>query len=567
MVRLREVGEYSMRILCSLNKEQIAAGMTIAVMQFGGAVYAAPSLPQPGQEVDQKLPAPQAEVVDSTPAKPQGVPQVEFTITNFRLEAPDLYLDKGELVKILQDGMGEKKTMTQLNVTLSELTRYCRQHGYPAAAAYVPAQESSDGMITIKVIPGRYGEIKIDNKSRLKDGVAKGFVNGLKPGEIIRTGKLETTLYSISDVSGTKAVGVLSPGKEFGTSDLTVRIEKGKGSNTVLYVENYGSEDTGRYRYGLQHNIYDVSGNGDKVSAGVLLSNRKMHNYYVNYETIVGHGGATLGLGLSRMDYEAGIGNMAMNGVAETISLFGHRSLYHLTGSGLTFTYGYNYRRLTDETVLFNRETKKHSHSIYAGVEGFERRKGAILNYQAKITTGTLGLDSDWARMVYKNNQGRYTKVELNATAVQRLGNSADVLIKGSAQLASHNLDGSERMYLGGANGVRAYPQGEGSGDEGIMGTVETRFYTKVPGLVFSTYFDAGYVRYNHDGTLYKNFTTDGEWAEGITLKGWGVALSYNKPNDWFARLDYARRIGGDPNLSEKAKASGRVWFMLGKIW
>ena len=28
-----------------------------------------------------------------------------------------------------------------------------------------------------------------------------------------------------------------------------------------------------------------------------------------------------------------------------------------------------------------------------------------------------------------------------------------------------------------------------------------------------------------------------------------------------------ARRIGGDPNLSEKAKANGRVWFMLGKIW
>ena len=52
-----------------------------------------------------------------------------------------------------------------------------------------------------------------------------------------------------------------------------------------------------------------------------------------------------------------------------------------------------------------------------------------------------------------------------------------------------------------------------------------------------------------------------------MTLKGYGVALSYTKPNDWFARLDYARRIGSDPNLSERAKAKGRVWFMLGKIW
>lgn len=550
-----------MRTLCSLNSVRIAAGMTIAFIQMGGAVYAAPSLSQPGQEVEKELPRPVAEVHDTTPNKPQAAPMVEFTITNFRLEAPDLYLDKGELVKILQDGMGEKKTMVQLNNTLSELTRYCRQHGYPAAAAYVPAQESSDGMITIKVIPGRYGEIKIDNRSRLKDSVAKGFVNSLKSGEIIRTGKLETTLYSISDVSGTKAVGVLSPGKEFGTSDLTVRIEKGKGSNTVLYVENYGSEDTGRYRYGLQHNIYDASGNGDKVSVGGLISNRGMHNYYANYETIVGRGGATLGVGFSRMDYETGLGNFGVTGVAETISLFGHRSLYHLTNSGLTLKYGYDYRRLKDEFMNGALSANKHSHAVYLGLDGFERRKGFIFNYGVKLTTGTLGIQEEWARR--DKTEGRFTKGEANVTAVTRLGNGADVLIKGSGQIASHNLDGSERMYLGGASGVRAYPQGEGAGDEGIMATIEPRFYTKIPGLVFSTYYDIGHVWYRHDGSAGGINTP----SEGMTLKGYGVALSYTKPNDWFARLDYARRIGGDPNLSEKAKANGRVWFMLGKIW
>lgn len=556
-----------------LNKVQIAAGLVVAVMNLGGsAAQAAPSLSQPGQEVRENLPRPEAEVKDNTPERPPAAPPVEFTIQNFRLEAPDLYLDKGELTKILQDGMGEKQTMAQLNVTLSNLTRYCRQHGYPAAAAYVPAQESKDGMILIKVIPGRYGEIKIDNRSRLKERVAKGFVNSLKPGDIIRTGRLETTLYSISDVSGTKAVGVLSPGKDFGTSDLTVRIERGKGSNTILYVENYGSEDTGRYRYGLQHNIYDVSGNGDKISVGGLLSNRHMHNYYANYETIVGRGGATLGFGYSRMDYEAGIGSNHIEGIAETASLFGHRSLYHLTNSGLTFRYGYDYRKLSDDWAMVNQKARKHSHSGYLALEGFERRKGSLVNYQGKITTGTLGLDSEWAQFISRDSgtKGHYTKGEVSITAVERLGNCADVLLKANGQIASHNLDGSERMYLGGANGVRAYPQGEGSGDEGIMGTVEIRFYTPLPGLVFSTYFDAGHIRYRNDGMTYRKITPSGDNgipSSGLTLKGYGVALAYTKPNDWFARLDYARRIGDDPNLSEKAKAKGRTWFMLGKIW
>jgi hypothetical protein len=84
-----------------------------------------------------------------------------------------------------------------------------------------------------------------------------------------------------------------------------------------------------------------------------------------------------------------------------------------------------------------------------------------------------------------------------------------------------------------------------------------------VPGLVFSTYFDIGYVQFRKDGQP----SFPGSMAKGMTLKGYGAALSYTKPNDWFARLDYARRIGSDANLSEKAKARGRIWFMLGKIW
>ena len=433
-----------------------------------GTAWAASSLSKPGESVDEHQLRPEAAVDDQSSAGQVSAPEVEFTITNFRLEAPDLYLDKKELVKILQDGMGENKTMTQLNVTLNSLTRYCRSHGYPAAAAYVPAQESSDGMITIRVIPGRYGEIKLDNQTKMKENVARGFINGLKSGDIIRTNNLESALYSLSDISGTRAVGVLSPGKEFGTSDLTVRLDKTKGTNTIFYVENYGSQNSGRYRAGLQHNIYDVGGNGGKASVGALVSNADMHNYYVNYEALVGHGGTTLGFGFSRMDYKIGgvLKNLDANGVAYTFSLFGKRPLYHYSRSGLNLVYGYDYRKLEDNIDLFDRNNQKHTHSVHVGVNGFEHRTGTSVNYGATVTTGTLGFDTKDAVQQYADShtEGRYTKAEANVAVVQRLGNRADVLVKASGQIASKNLDGSEEMYLGGANGVRAYPQGEGEG-------------------------------------------------------------------------------------------------------
>ena len=539
---------------------------------FGGTALAATSLARPGEDVAAQLPYPRAAVEDQTAGQPAPQPMVEFTITNFRLEAPELYLDKTELIRILQDGMGTNKTMSQLNVTLNNLTRYCRQHGYPAAAAYVPAQESRDGMITIRVIPGRYGTIRFDNRSNMKERVAQGFVNGLKPGQIIRTSNLESALYSLSDISGTRAVGVLSPGKDFGTSNLTVRIEESKETNAVLYVENYGSQSSGRYRYGLQENVYDVGGTGGKLGVGTMLSNAHMHNYYTNYEALVGHGGTTLGLGYSRMDYKVGgsLRDLQANGTANTLSVFGSCPVYHFTNSGLTFSYGYDYRQMDDDISAYaGMDSSKHSHSVHAGINGFERHDGLAVNYEVKATTGSMFMDSQHSRSMdaKEYTSGRYTKGEGNFTAVQQLGHRSDVMVKASGQLASHDLDGSEEMYLGGASGVRAYPQGEGSGDEGVQGTIETRFYTDVPGLVVSTYFDVGHVWYRNDGGVDSYGNGRGLASTGETLKGWGVGLAYSKANDWFARLDYARRIGDDPNISPAAKATGRTWFMLGKIW
>ena len=172
---------------------------------------------------------------------------------------------------------------------------------------------------------------------------------------------------------------------------------------------------------------------------------------------------------------------------------------------------------------------------------------------------GRLKGDSDYSRQVNEifGTEGSFTKTTADVTAVKALGHQTDIMLKASAQIANHNLDGSEEFYLGGARGVRAYPQGEASGDEGWLGTAELRYHTNVPGLILSTYLDGGNVKLAHDGGL----------AGNRTLKGWGIGISYSKPEDWFARLDYARRIGSDPMMSEDAKSKSRAWFILGKIW
>ncbi|WP_315436755.1 ShlB/FhaC/HecB family hemolysin secretion/activation protein [uncultured Selenomonas sp.] len=542
----------------------LAACVCAGVACASGTSFAAPSLARPGADIASEQPRSEIGIEDVTPRYRQDGEDAQFTIENFIMEAPDLFLDKAELTRILEEGMGENRTMAQLRRTVDTLTSYCRTHGYPAAAVYLPPQDSPDGVVVLRVLPGRYDEIVIENNSRLKTPVAQSIIAGLKADDIITTSKLETALYSVSDATGARAVGVLSPGEAFGTSKLTVRIEDSKASNTVFYMENYGSPSTGRYRYGLQETLYNPSGTGNKVSLGTLISNGSLRNFYANYETVVGHGGTTLGLGISRMNYKVGgtLSAIGAEGESLTFTVFGQTPLYHLTDRSLLVRYGYNYRDLNDDITAFDLEGKKHSHSIYAGLVGTQRfTGGTTLSYNANLTMGWLGYDSLYSEILGRLNQtdeGMYVKLEADATAAQRLGNMTDFLVKVSGQKASRNLDSSEEFYLGGPNGVRAYAQGEGAGDEGILATAELRYHTPVRGLTFSTFYDVGSVRKSRAPLSEDN---------AITLRGWGLAAAYNNPGDWFARVDYARRIGLDESVSAKNNARNRVWFMAGKIW
>jgi hemolysin activation/secretion protein len=80
----------------------------------------------------------------------------------------------------------------------------------------------------------------------------------------------------------------------------------------IVYAENYGSASSGRYRYGVQDTLNNLTGRGDKLSLGGLISNHDLRNYAINYETPTGPSGTMVGIGYSRMDYDLGGGLSAL---------------------------------------------------------------------------------------------------------------------------------------------------------------------------------------------------------------------------------------------------------------
>lgn len=538
----------------------VAALFTLPVLAVPQLTWAVSAIPDTHGAVKDQLPKNEVKVENELPTGLESQGAKSFTLQKLTIDKEDLKVNEASLNKITKNYVGKPITMADLNKAVGEVTIYCRTHGYPAAAAYLPSQSTDEGSLVIKVLPGRYGNINLDNKSGIKDGQVQGYLRDLKAGDIITTAKLETALYDLSDLGEVQAAGLLSPGAQVGTSDVTIKLVKGKKNVAIVYAENYGSVSSGRYRYGFQDTVNNLSGRGDKLNLGFLISNHDLHNYAVNYETPVGYSGTIVGVGYSRMDYDLGgiFNNMGATGSADTYSIYGKTPLFVTTDRSLYVNYGYNYRKLTDDLDVFGVSAKKHSHAIFAGINGHNRNGKSVVQYDLTGYYGTLGLDSDYAHLqnMFSNTEGTYTKGVLNVKYVQGINDRWDLLIKGQGQLASRNLDSSEDIYLGGANGVRAYPQGEASGDQGFVGTAELRYKTSIPGLVLSTYLDGGHVQLSKDGSIGSE-----------TLKGYGFAVSYTKLDDWFARFDYARRIGSDSNMSNDAQSRGRMWFLIGKVF
>ena len=529
-----------------------------AALLLPSSAFAATNLPQSDAHLPEK---PQENALEShLPTAGGGSAAAAFRLVRIDIEQDGTQLSAAALDERTAPYLRRTLSEADVNALLAALTNDARRCGYPAAAAYLPPQTHSDGTLTIRILAGRYGKINIENSAAVSDGQLKRMTHALTEGAPIEGKSLETALYNIAALGGIEAAGLLSPGTAFGTSDLTIRVKDGKRQSYVLYSENYGSETSGRYRYGLQGSFENLTKSGDRLSLGVTRSNKDLHNYSVSYSHLVGADGTVLGLGVSRMDYElsGAFRSLGAEGTADTLSFFGTTPLRRTAGSSLAVTYGWDGRRLKDEYKKVGMTLEKHSSTFHLGIKGEERQQRTSWSYDLTGYYGHLGADSDWARrqMARAGTDGSFAKGVLNLNLRQKIGDRWNIGLKAQAQKAGTNLDSSEEIYLGGASGVRAYPQGEVSGDNGCLGSIELSYRTDVPNLVLSTYFDMGHVQYANDGK-------DGS----ETLKGWGIGVSYSRPGDYFMRLDWARRVGLPEGASEAAKAKNRLWFMLGKVW
>lgn len=455
----------------------------------------------------------------------------------------------------------QQVTVNDIYDIVLETNLYLRDSGYPVATAYVPDQQMNKGILTVNIECGRYGKVILQNYSDIKSDYIERFLNHIKKGDIIKTNDLEKIIYNINDMGNLTAKGVFKPGTNMGETDLLIEVINYSKDSFSTIADNYGSKNAGRYRYTISSNMYSLGKRPNHLSISGSVSNKNQHNYAIQFDENIGSDGTKIGAFINKSDYELGNKYAAIGTVGNSneIGVNGSTPIIKSSRSNLSAIYGFSYRNITDELRAYSYKAKKHTYSVYAGFSGNELGHQDSFFYDLSFTTGRLIPDDIHIDTIPLDlsTKGKYTKGVFGAAYTHKFTKDLSLMIKGQAQQAANNLDSSEQFYLGGAQGVRAYPQGEGSGDEGYQASAELVYATKIPGLSLATYFDVGHVKY----------TKDSEMPGGTTLKGWGIGAIYRDSSGLWGRLDYARRIGLAKNCTEDAKSKQRTWFSLGKNW
>jgi hemolysin activation/secretion protein len=513
-------------------------------------------------------------VADQAPRTTHTAEGTRFRVSGFKFSGVTVFAES-DLQLMLADLLAKEVSLSDLQTALDRLSQKYRQHGYFVARAYLPAQDVKDGIVSIAILEGTVADINVrpTNSVRLdKDIAVKTMRDALSKDAIVQEPLVERGLLLIYDLPGMTARSTISPGREVGTSTLTLDLAEGPLVSGSVDLDNYGSQFSGRDRLGVSVNINNPSGVGDQIKLRAAHS-IDTRNLRVGYQLPLGTSGLKLGVDHTTTDYKLCCQFAALNANGEASSTAGYLA-YPFIRSRDANLYGIlsfaERKFLNTAANVTTGDSRIEMTSL--SLSGNARDSfggGGITGFSASLALGSLDLDraaADRAQdAATANTHGSFRKISYALSRQQSIVTDTVLRANLSGQVASKNLASAEKFVLGGNDGVRAYPTGEAVGDEGWLIGLELAHQWN-PSLEAFGFLDHGEVLVHHEpwpGAVAGSLTRKNRYA----LSGGGLGLKWSRPNNYLFRGTVAFPINDNPGRNLRGEdvdgktSNLRVWL------
>ena len=520
----------------------------------------APKAPEPAAEPRRPEPPVPAPLADTS--SPLPAPADEFKFKQFRFVGNKFY-SEASLNAWLQKNVTQVKTLEDMQRAAESVAERYQQDGVLARVDLLP-QDLTDGVVTITISEGVFGGARMQSppSSKLPNDYLVNLVESAQPKDkTVTLSQMDKATMLLNEVPGVQASVKLVSGEVDGQTQALVQSQDKRAWDAQVTVDNTGSTAIGQTRLSTQLSNIGMLGRAD-VSQLQYLRSHGLDYLRLGYSESLGQAGARWG-GSSEFTryrvidptYDA----LDLHGPASAINLYVNQPLIRhrqfstdlmLSGDHKKFTNSSTFSTSSYQLDALSSALQMNSRDSWWG--------GGENSVNLQFTRGM----ADYETAKTDGTQGFFTKWRFNANRKQRVDDVQQLSVSYQRQLASGNLDSSEKLGIGGSSGVRAYPSGEANGTQATLFSLELQ--REVTWLQqtykISTFYDFGEVE-------KEKFPTSSA-LNNYKLQGLGLWVGASYPNRWGQsqwRLTWARRLGSNPAAVNGLDSDGT--YMLNRFW
>jgi hemolysin activation/secretion protein len=540
-----------------------------AVWGFSAGIYISdplwaqtvPSAAEP-QRLDKRFEQPEApgsvmepEVPETKSYKPPAdLKKIRFILKKIDVKGSTVYSHNA--FKRWQKRFLDKKVSLALIYRFAEkITTKYRNDGYLLSRAIVVPQKIKNGVVSIQIIEGYIGNLKIRGPVKGSKVFLKSYAQGLLRSSPLKAKDLERYLLLIDDLPGVSVESVLLPSKdEPGASELLLTL-KHKDIDANAGIDNRGSKFNGPIQLRGGVNSNSALGVYERIGVQTIFTSSPDELFFFNGfgEVPISSEGTKLFVSGSFSKSEPGssLKQFEVEGDSSSFTVRISHPFIRSRGKNLKAHFGFTSRNSETDLLGTNITTDRLRILNMGMAYDFVDRYRGVNLISANLAKGIDFLDATGpgsANLSRADGRSDFTKISGDILRLQQLGQGWSFLTGFSWQYAFDPLLSSEEFGLGGSQFVRAYDPSEVTGDQGVALKLELQKGIKTDWSYLKSF--QAYLYFDHGTVLLRNPTSVEDDSSSLTSSGLGVRTNIN---EWLsgyfeAGLPMSRNVGTEGN-------------------
>jgi hemolysin activation/secretion protein len=535
----------------------VCCGIFLSALGMPTAAQTVPDAGSLQQQIERQRPQviPGVQLPDTQPAPTVPTKGPLLIVRQFRF-AGNTLISTEQLSTTVARFLDQPLDFTRLQLAAAAVADAYREAGW-VVRAYLPEQDIQDGLVKIQIVEAVFGKVQHEGAPTRRVSptqIDQIFSAHQKPGEFANAYALDRALLLSDDLPGVSVTGSMVAGANEGETDLVLTSANEPLALGEVATDNFGARSTGSDRLTATMDLRSPLGQGDLFSSN-LIHTRGNKYMRIVYTAPLGGKGWRVGANASQLNYTligADFASLMAKGSSTSTGLESSYPMVRSRQGNLYIDLRYTQSQFENQSLgsISSRYTIKAT-SIGLSGNRFDQWGGG------GITSANVIWHSGQRHNDLSNDMDHFNKLTYGLSRQQAVSPSVSFHAAIAGQTSGSTLDSSEKFYLGGANGVRAYPANEGAGSSGLTSNLELRWKLE-DSVSLAAFYDFGRVN-------------NGDGSASYSLKGTGLWLGLQSHTGAYLKAIWARRLGENPNptwtgLDQDGSLDRDRWWLSAKL-